>query len=655
MNPDNIQLPDCEPDPLRDGYKLQTAGHINPQFSYAVAEKEIPSCLAPEEAGEAAKQEEEAAEELDDLLVSYPGGCGETIMLTWNYTAGDIVQTGLSPEEGSFFNYITAVPTEGQAAAGLMSVKINNDFGGVRYFRIVTAAGIEKTKAVLPLAAQLESPAVSITNVELSGSGLNEEGPFTVPYSKIENPFISQDDIYVEPRARYEWEGTLNFDGRRQILSVSNVPAGGSFKFTRNLADPTADTVIPILEAEANNVAAYRTDFKMVVKVRCFSGECKSPLTVILVDKRYLFTDQVKTTVLAQTSIGACTFPKDFAGGQVTAQEDCQETYGGTTAFDNILRTIACGSLQPGVSAERYVMHQAFSSTFQTGSSANFFFDSHNAAVTRIRGVSVVPPGRSGQTWDAIPAVHEYLDIASSSPATAYAKVGGNVAGSGGTFDAAVAISASFIGSILKPCIQDWLVTLTKWEYILSAHEDDAVFTPPASVPDGFYGDEPEPPLEPSPGDDFEAYVDGDASTQTLDQGVGWDDDWTIRTRTLLEGYELWDDYTDEVISEDPDDPTILSGGEGWTDSWTIVTAPIGLIYGDDFESYSDGVPTLLMLGGTGWADNDETDTVDYWHFGVGQLVCTEDWESYSDGVVTTASGLNGGVGWLSEAWTINE
>lgn len=582
--------------------------------------------------------------------------CRSYFTLKWDYVDSGgpgIIQTATS-SIGPWFDYIEPVPTPAQNAAGVMEVVINNQFNATRYFRIVSAVNglVAATTTVCPEASEIPLPDWSISNLN-TGRGLvaiSSIHEIYQPYSYLENPFISTTEMYVEPLARLEWESTIAVQS--QIVSVANDPTGGSWKWTRNGADPTEDTFLPKYESLENNLSVGREDFGMVVKIRCFDGGCRSPVAVIAVDKRFDLQGNFVTSGVGGTITSSCDIPRTdsfqtWVDGVLTyltwtSGNDCDEAHNGVLTYTNNLYSEAA-NLSGGISSSRNIYTRIKSNE----ESASGEWPHINIAATNWSATQIAQVYRNSY-WDLIPKVCEYLEQDSTENPTpvfsllATPATSGN-AGVGGSLAAAETASAAFIAS--RAAGTDLGTdTYSQWDYLLSViNEFGNVSTTFA----------PDPPTEPSVyGDDFEEYSDSsELTTGTLAAGTGWTAAWELNESSVEYGYDFFLDLGDVAFD--------YTGGVGWTGAWETAD---GSSYEDDFEDYSDGVvngENGILNAGTGWATSSGFQVG--W-FGTVIEPGLDNFESYADSsdianlTDPSATALTGGTGWGDvSGWVVNE
>lgn len=595
--------------------------------------------------------------ELPDITVIYEdetdsngipiteGNCRSYFSLQWDFTGRDepgIIQTALT-DSGPWFDYITPVPTPEQSATKIMKVDINNQFNATRYFRVFHG-GLPVTKTVNPLASVVPFPDWSVTNLSVVRDlpAISAENGIFVPYSNLENGLISATSIYVEPVARLEYNDTTS--PGTQIVDVANVPDGGTWKWAVNGADPTITTKIPRFNGIDNNLACKRDEFAMVLRIRCFSGECKSPVALIAIDKRF----PLQPIIVTKATFGPGTFVAgvcDLPKGDVLSGYDCS-LWGGAGALTELTMSLACGNSTPTLSSGHDILYHK-TDTYTAGPDS-FGFMSHHAIATRYRADSIQEIARYPH-WDDIPSVCEYLEQSTNVAVESHFELlttpisGGGLAGTGGSFSLSEAAAANYIYSVVSgySCTDDAFVqvTFTQWDYLFSIINE---------VGDLPLADPPPDPLVDDTvyGDNFEEYDDSaDASSISLAAGSGFTAAWVLNSAPIIEGFDFW---TDTGFTADD-----YNGGSGWGTDWTITS---GSDYYDDFEDYDDADPAPEqenLHSGSGWALNDDG----YQHGWVftPPLGGLETFESYTDSSDATGVDMGGGSGWTLVDWTLHE
>lgn len=592
-------------------------------------------------------------DELDSDGLPITSNCRSYFSLKWEFAFYDgpgIIQTAKS-ENGPWFDYITPNATPEDLATKTIKVDINNQFNATRYFRIVQRVTVGSevtttviTKNALPLASVVPLPDWAITGLDTERTlpVISETYQIYQPYSYQENGLISDTRIYVEPLARLEWRSDTS--PGTQIISVSNVPDGGTWKWAVNGADPTSTTKIPIYNGITNNLACPRDTFAMVVKIRCFSGGCKSPLAVIAIDKRHVLQSliiPVASTGPGTFVAGVCDLPK----GDVLSGYDCS-IYGGSGGLMDLTIDAACGNSTPSLSSGHDILVYK-TSTFTAGPDT-FGFNSFHCVATRFRADTIQAIARYPR-WDDVPSVCEYLEQSTNLSLAPHFELlttpvlGGGLAGSGGSFALSHSATNAYIYSVVAGygCsgTEDVHITYAQWDYLFSVinEEGDPILTVPVE------------PMVDSPvyGDDFEEYDDSaDATSLSLAAGTGFVGAWIVSSALILDGFDTW------IDTGDPDDD--YTGGYGWVGSWTITGGPNACY--DYFEDYIDANPAPNaenLHGGEGWSLN--SDGYQHGWIFTPDVSGQDDFQSYVDSSYVNTTALGGGTGWTLSDWVIND
>ncbi len=651
--------------------------------------------------------------DLPDLVPEQPA-CLHTVSFTWDYAAGDVVQVAMALA-GPWYDYITPIQTESEVLTGKKTVVLNNDFGGLRYFRIKGGNGQAKTKPAKPLAATVSPPQLtSFTNLSPSPRLLrkvSEDDGIYETFSRIENSLIHPFDVYVEPKDRLEYDyGTGQ--GAKTFIPTFEVPAGAELRWTRDGSDPTLEMKWPPAKIDGAdyNAGVYRNDFVGVIKARCFKDGCPSPLMVILVDKRYNELNEVwpfgdfgahSMACYIGTVVngdiwypGQGSFCKDQCGIPLTREEvwDCLFPYLRSEACSNTLErhvtdmwdyttvTDDTPGGQPVENRQHWVTYdvERAQGPFFTGLAT---FPGASVSVYRFRMKSMV--GRRVTSWNYRPVLNESICIDGD-----YIESAG-LSGVGGSWDVGFAAATSWcLSQRWVDCESQKVITeypvgsetnkmrqegtkFTSFEVVTSCYEDFfSILPPPDVVPDLDPETLPDPPeVDDTFFETWEEYDDGDAESPTLEGGQGWDGPWSIVTLPLNSGYEDWEFYEDASVNTTEDNANLLeaeqvfySKGEGWVlgSSWAFFRDPLNIIdYVEDWESYdeeSDGTVTTStgLRGGLGWkTDGDEIEPWSIFDYAV-EINGVEDWQSYVDGTIPiVGTPLDDGVGFGTTAWAV--
>lgn len=530
---------------------------------------------------------------------------------------------------------------------------INNDYNGEKWFRLVNEVEEELVaRPVNPQASAVAPPElVTISGAELSTRGLWGDEGLPYAYSLRENGFISNSETYVVPRGRWEYKSEVagfGWDGVAQIPEITVEP-GAVLKWTRDGSDPTEATVLPRLEGEEENIAAYRADFPFVLKIRAFKDGCRSPLTCILIDRIITGLGSFRSIGNSNTISAFCDLPRDNG---VEAVASCEIAYGGVSNFDLLLRERAINeadTVTDGTTVYKLEDNPTTTSYIGFPIHSNIW-GYYEHSQSEIRRFPVA-------TWDSFPACFMFF----------YAQLSTEIAPTykqptsfGATMTTPNGLTGPFEGGLDEyilgniPSGEDSApVTLTVLDFVLTAHHDfvsvaESTFEPPDV-------EEPEPPfiaVNTIYGDNFETYLDGDAEAAPMDEGTGWADDWVFENYLDPKGFDDWEVNEDGDASEQE-----LTGGEGWVfgSAWVINDYTLNTVGGDDFQSYTDGEPSneALLDGGEGWAGPWWIQDYETYFSG------GDDFQSYTDGVVGGMGGaevttLADGLGWdTGGAWHV--
>lgn len=603
------------------------------------------------------------------LVPVYPTLCRDEIQFEIEMAPGDEYSLQIGESSGGPWHDHVFVKLENaeEEAAGKKTVRLNNDYRGQYYFRVVRTSTAKLIyKPVLPQASAIEPPTISIAGVDdviALRPMWNSAADFVYPYSYLENGFISNSSLYLVPRGRFEYfQDGLNWDGAKQIITVTGED-GATHKWTRDGNDPTEDTLDRKLEGTEGNIAAYRADFGYLIKARSFKDGCKSPVTMVLVDKRYAIRDIVSTRGLAATLLGYCDHTKTVNGKSYESGASCLVLWGSPDIYEDVIQgpetlfktDLATDSdgllyrrvktIQDAIDGFGWLNHRVGTTVFDFDSA--FFL-------------------RHPSTWDSLPACFTFATVGTGPEPLRGSTIlfnyleptifGETITTSAGDTTGILASAGAYIKQTLTTYADDpssWVpfgnvnpAYLSIFDLVLTAHHDfkffrDDSYHPPVvpllpdpSVPEGYF-------------DDFESYVDSDdADSLLLEEGTGWDGHWTIVSYVSGTGLEDFESYGDEVFE---DGTSTLRFGQNYADTWTFATYRYGVVYFEDWEEYEDQDNLgLFMLFGAedGW------DTTEGWTIQGASVEGLEDFQSYADGGVTD---LDEGVNYLPEAWTITD
>lgn len=619
-------------------------------------------------------------------VVTYPSACLEYFQVTWtidadSYTPGlDVIQTAANLA-GPWYDWLAVSATTEELAAKTKVLSINNSFDGNRWFRR-TRNGFPTTYPFKPKASIVPTFDLAVVNTVSADFPLLRAGPYPRPLSYIENQWVNPLVMYVEPRGRLQYfVPNFNWDGIRTVVSSPNASNPDGLRWTRDGSDPTEEMVWPPPTADGYNYNArlYVSDFSGCIKARCFDGDCGSPMILYIIDKKHDLIGSVGTNGRGYSAGGAtCTLPiTDGSGNLVRSGYDCQTKYGGVQGLvDNVI-VGACDAIAltpvpdygPPISQglpEIYSLSAGYVPypTILVGTEIwsgyevgvfRFFMDEFRATYYANSAGKVY--------WDTVPRLYEISSILSAGDSqlvtvarpddVAYK----NYAGLLGSLDFACGANEPWLFNLrdLVECPNDVQGTraIDAFALYVTPYENDwtgAAKNPPAlPVP-------PAPPT-PIPADEdyqelWDEYVDStDATIGSYALGSGWDTAWVMNDGVIVEGYDLFDSYTQYADG----DATgyALAGGESWfaAENWTTTSVLRDTNSGlDDWESYStipdgDIELTIYQLAlGTGWAYYDPTHLelgLSAW-YGQSLHMGVDDFQSYADGTLTTPdTGLN--------------
>lgn len=614
-----------------------------------------------------------------EIPYTFTSTCWDTIEFIWPLLPtfqpqDDVLETAAS-EDGPWFEYIVAVPTEEQLTAGLLVLLVNNSFNGERWFRVLRN-GKEIYGPTNPVGSVVPMPAsVTINNTVESPYGLHETPrsggiplesdmvPFTRPVSYIENSLLNPTAVYVEPVKRLEYDQGVAASGPTNAVTAT-IGEGSELRWTRDGSDPTLEMVWPPPKYEGvdYNARVYWTDFTFALRLRCFSGECKSPLAIVLVDRRHDLGYAVETLGPRKQYGQSCDLPRELYPGGPMAESglSCAGLYGGEEEFYNFVDSAACDNASGNFNLRlgSPLKHAIYSRNWDTSEGTSYMgWPAVGATASRWLISEFSPTGfRVTSYWDVVPKVYEYAiaTVGLVEPRKELIAGPGQdglyQAGPGGTLVDHCDGVEEYLLAFVPACVgkESGSLVLTSFEVLLSLQNDNqfTVPTTPPSLPDP-----PEPPTPTTVFEElWESYVDTEAAElAVLNDGTGWNGAWVFHLLAVVRGNDLWDDYSDQVVEED----TELAYGEGWNDAWTFHNFETQ--YEETWQSYTDQVVDMAapptLAGGVGWEWLDEdAGIMKPWVFH-DNLMGAELWESYADQVVTGATVLNynGDLSWAGQ------
>lgn len=678
---------------------------------------------------------DEGSEDDNGTIEGNASDCRENVsVLLDGLVEGEIYQLAISnAQDGPWTPYIYfALLTEEEKATHHKRVSMSNWFGGdpvwfrVKLFKTAEGEVVDEfiSKAGSPEPAELAPPDLSLANASeittddqfdaLTASDINStkglrslefytSGNIYTPYSFLESQSQTSKVYRMFSRkfAIRQWAwgtwGDLLVPGSQNQPVTATGPAGAVIKWTRDGTVPTESTPDPIpYGGVANNAFAIDDKFGGIIIARCFKNGCRSPLTMIAVDKIMYERPTFKTTGPSSGVVGYCDLPvvDPATGLNSESGQSCNILYGGICPYEALNYELGTAGGFTSVNADvnggngpllrsrtKHIREMVYLG-WPIHSVASGFFEflssEWNDTVSSgyFNGWQVAP--RSLHTWgiifkDTFPKFLGVLlpnEAADVGVAMSFCGPVGSQGEAdrdawGGVRDLRIVDLMPQVGTPDCNADFDQVFHTERFDIVRSPLyyldmrdsfwlEDPDLDTPPV-VPDD---PEPEPPNA-NPYDEFETYADGDASAQTMDYrtGTDWDGAWVIRSGTAqTTGFDLWESYDAGVIPEWTATRlpgyAYLAGGEAWepgpTAEWRITTPEITTVYKDDFESYADGPSPFQMAGGTGW--NVETDGTG-WAIGGDLVGGSETWETYANGAIAVSN--TGSNFLLSENWRI--
>lgn len=647
---------------------------------------------------------------------TFDSECRDEFVLTYGpaygLTPGVIYGVEISDSQGGPFvpHIYFALQTNAEQASRTKVLRVNNDYNGNAWFRMVQVSGgyLILTSPTNPQASVIPAPVITISNLSeittaemIQGLGAAATGcvplwgddtgtkNFFTPFSFVEDKMIWLSEVYRRASKKYAQRQGWNDSNDRfgdllaektpgiNVITVLNQPAGASFTFTRDQADPQIDTFMPHLQSLALNVQAQDHRFHGVVKCRFFKDGCKSPLCTVLIDKLMHEVPTIESLVTANGVNGYCDYPiiDSVTGLPSESGNSCNLLWGGDCNFEGHIvgigwsgGNIATARWNPATSATSLRRHiktrlvttylswpiDQIGAQYWDFSSFNWFnrtfngWDlapkTHNWAITNTPALNMYPIGWDesvcGTDSDATNSAGTFMSVCSFHVSAAMPVP--PTVGCHSVYDVELGYSRFDI------------IRATQWKENTRDtfwFESANPFVPPVPTLEPT----PPPPV-PWPHDDMEAYLDGDALVMTLDFDAGsdWSGAWAVRDGTAtINGWDLWESYTVGALQEYSvhnafDSYEYLDDGEGWDATaahleWHIREGELGKVYSDTWETYANGAPAFASLtGGTGW------EAGGYWITALDTIGGEETWETYADGAFV---GANTGTNMIAEAW----
>lgn len=650
---------------------------------------------------------------LPEPLVEYPSSfCRDEFTLTFDDLEQDTIYgIEISDDEfGAFLPHIYfALQTDAEKASRTKILTFNNDYNGEAWFRMVRIGGgyAILSRPTNPQASAIPAPIITISNLSeittqemvdgfgSASAGLiplwsdAEDDIFKIPMSLVEDKMVWLSDTYRRPSKKYvQKQGWADSNDRFGDLlaekpagvnqiTVMNQPAGAIFTFTRDQSDPEIDTYMPPLQSLQLNVQAQDHRFGGVVKCRFFQGGCRSPMCTVLIDKLMHEIPTIQCDVVTNGISGYCDYPQidSHTGLPSESGNSCNLLWGGDCNFEGHIVGLGWSGGSPAITRwSPSIPHTSLRRHIKTLNFTTYLgwdIDSVGANYWDFSDFDWF--NRTFNSWHIAPKTHNWAITNTPVPIIHPIDFDESVCGADSE---ATDTAALFMGDCSFKVGQampnppdaschvttDLELTYSRFDIIRATQwwenpRDTFWF----GSPDVF-----EPPVEdlepggdePSlwPFDDFEAYLDGDALTMTLDfdAGTDWSGAWAVRNGTAtINGFDTWESYTVGALQEysvhNPFDIyEYLDDGEGWDETtthleWHIREGEFGKLYYDTWETYSNGEPTFASLtGGYGW------EAGGYWITQLDTAIGAETWETYADGAFV---GANTGTNMIAEAW----
>lgn len=675
---------------------------------------------------------DEDSEDDNGTVEDNPSDCRENVSVVLDgLTEGAVYQLVISESaDGPWSPYIYfSLLTPEERSTKHKRVTMSNWFGGdpvffrVKLFKDEFGSVVDTflSKPGSPEAAELAPPEISLANAtEITTSDQLSAVPGTkalglrpldfyntgnspTPFSYLESPLSGTSHVYRMFTKKYairqwawgSWGDLLAAGNQNQPVTASG-PAGATIKWTRDGTVPTLATPDPLAYGGvANNAYCIDDKFPGIIVARCFKDGCRSPLTMVAVDKIMYERPTFKSFGVSNDAGSYCDLPviDVVTGLPLESGNSCVLLYGSICDFEEFNYSFAASAANPSNSANdpsghgpllrsrskhlrdsTYIgwpIHGAHSAYYEFGSStwnlapSSGYFNGWQSAPRTLHSWAILC--RDGDTLlgillpDPSPTVGLAMSICGP--------VGGPADADRALWDAnRDAQILDILDEMIIP-VPDCLVDL---DHTVYADRYDIVRSPLYwyDMRDTFWLDpdldldsEPDVPDDPipvppptNPYDDFETYVDGDATAQTMSfrTGTDWNAAWTIRNGTAqTTGYDTWESYAvgtvpDHVATPAPD-YIPYDDGEAWDPGveWVFRVGELTSFYKDDFESYSNGPTPFEMTGGTGWNTADVTG----WVIGGDLIGGSELWETYSNGAIVVSN--TGSNFLLSENWRI--
>lgn len=656
-------------------------------------------------------------EGIDDPELRIESPCRENVSAKFVGLVPETVyalQIGPSAD-GPWTDFIYFALTEPEEiASGEKYVHMNNDFNG-DYFRATLHRNAEGEpvgdpiyRAGLPLAPVIAPPDLELTNlseittdeqlaeVEAESPGDSTTGVrsleyysvdgYAIPYSRVEDPMMFPSPIYRRFKRKYggrQWgfnaPGSLTAitSGTTNVVSVSG-PFGVTIKWTRNGTNPTEDTPPPErYNGVDNNAYVWDHLFGGVLKARCFKDGCRSPLTMVAVDKMMLERPLIRTHGNSNDAASYCDLPDPTDGSE--SGVSCNLLYGGICGFEAFNYALGTSggmgaSSSPSelngpllqsrgkdVYESTYLgwpIHGAHSSYYQ-------FIDSDWEDKSWFNGWRAAPATHNWAITNLTPPIIETaVDMTLCGPEPSADRANWEGMRDGDIMDRLPEVPEPVCNVDLSYALYLDRFHIMRsplyWLEMRGLRWDVPSFEPPPDV------EEPDSTPEPTtPRDEFTIYTDGNkVGDTTLDYKttVYWFDNWTVRDATAISvvtGFDKFDAYPDEVMHEyvtpalrdvtyDPYDD-----GEQWeADEEWRVNDYFSVVYRETWDGIADGLlPFDTRTTGTGF----ETAVNQGWVYGSQFELGSELWDGYADGAFVpddTGTFFVLGENWVEELMT---
>jgi hypothetical protein len=390
-------------------------------------------------------------------------------------------------------------------------------------------------------------------------------------------------------------------------------------------------------------------------------------LVILLIDKEYNEDGSLKTKVYYDGLSPLYCYETGPNGEE--AGGSCVGVWGGAANMISFATSTVCDAATPlGFRPERPII--LFTQVVLTGQ--HVYLANFAATITSTSKMKYFEClfNRSTVNWGARPShVFEYIKMQVSNNTAItneyFVKTYG-ISGPSGVATNAEDITDSILQTLSNSfsCPYDDYLRLTLWKIIVSLYNDltDVI------VPDPGIPDPDDPPVDPGVNEYFDLwndYVDGDATVQTLNGGVGWfaAAAWVLNTIPSIEGKDEFEAYVDGVQDFLSFTYSPLNQDEGWGGEWHFSDENVFFYGKDDFQDYVDGDYTFNfdtpLIQGENWALVSGLEIFgvkEPWHFGP-TILGLESWEFYTDQTVTGTTVLDHddtGGSWVIAQWRFN-